>query len=161
MDPVTISGCVALATGCVKSIKATISAGKDLADCASQLNQWGKAWSDFTNLEQREENPPFWKKTFKGSDEESAILLWNQKRKFEELRQNLKDEISFVYGPSAWREVLAIEAEQRKRRKDELYKKQERIDAAINFAIGSVIFLISGGILFVGFYLLGKWQGRW
>ena len=161
MDPVTISGCVALATGCVKSIKATISAGKDLADCASQLNQWGKAWSDFTNLEQREENPPFWKKTFKGSDEESAILLWNQKRKFEELRQTLKDEISFVYGPSAWREVLAIEAEQRKRRKDELYKKQERIDAAINFAIGSVIFLISGGILFLGFYLLGKWQGRW
>lgn len=161
MDPVTIGSCVALATGCVKSIKATISAGKDLADCASQLNQWGKAWSDFTNLEQREENPPFWKKTFKGSDEESAILLWNQKRKFEELRQTLKDEISFVYGPSAWREVLAIEAEQRKRRKDELYKKQERIDAAINFAIGSVIFLISGGILFLGFYLLGKWQGRW
>ena len=30
MDPVTISGCVALATGCVKSIKATISAGRDL-----------------------------------------------------------------------------------------------------------------------------------
>ena len=161
MDPVTIGSCVALATGCVKSIKATISAGKDLADCASQLNQWGKAWSDFTNLEQREENPPFWKKTFKGSDEESAILLWNQKRKFEELRQTLKDEISFVYGPSAWKEVLAIEAEQRKRRKDELYKKQERVDAAINFAIGPVIFLISGGILFLGFYLLGKWQGRW
>ena len=161
MDPVTIGSCVALATGCVKSIKATISAGKDLADCASQLNQWGKAWSDFNQLQQREEQPPFWKKTFKGSDEESAILLWNQKRKFEEMRQTLKDEISFVYGPSAWREVLAIEAEQRKRRKDELYKKQERIDAAINFAIGSVIFLISGGILFLGFYLLGKWQGRW
>lgn len=161
MDPVTIGSCVALATGCVKSIKATISAGKDLADCASQLNQWGKAWSDFNELEKREADPPFWKKTFKGSDEESAILLWNQKRKFEEMRQTLKDEISFVYGPSAWREVLAIEAEQRKRRKDELYKKQERIDAAINFAIGSVIFLISGGILFLGFYLLGKWQGRW
>ena len=161
MDPVTIGSCVALATGCVKSIKATISAGKDLADCASQLNQRGKAWSDFNQLQQREEQPPFWKKTFKGSDEESAILLWNQKRKFEEMRQTLKDEISFVYGPSAWREVLAIEAEQRKRRKDELYKKQERIDAAINFAIGSVIFLISGGILFLVFYLLGKWQGRW
>ena len=73
----------------------------------------------------------------------------------------MKDEISFVYGPSAWREVLAIEAEQRKRRKDELYKKQERIDAAINFAIGAVIFLIGGGLLFCLFYFLGKWQGRW
>ena len=77
------------------------------------------------------------------------------------MRQTLKDEISFVYGPSAWKEVLAIEAEQRKRRKDELYKKQERIDAAINFAIGAFIFLLSGGILFVLFYFLVKWQGLW
>ena len=30
-----------------------------------------------------------------------------------------------------------------------------------NFAIGAVIFLVSGGILFVSFYLLGQWQGRW
>lgn len=66
-----------------------------------------------------------------------------------------------MYGPSAWREVLAIEAEQRKRRKDELYRKQERIDNLINFAIGAVIFVLSGGILFIAFYLLGKWQGRW
>ena len=39
--------------------------------------------------------------------------------------------------------------------------EQEQIDAMINFAIGAVIFLISGGILFVSFYLLGQWQGRW
>ena len=49
----------------------------------------------------------------------------------------------------------------RKQRKDELYRKQEQIDAMINFAIGAVIFLVGGGILFVGFYLLGQWQGRW
>ena len=77
------------------------------------------------------------------------------------MREEIKDHISWNYGPSAWKEVLAIEARMRKQRKDELYKKQERIDAAINFAIGAVIFCISGGILFVIFYLLGKWQGRW
>jgi hypothetical protein len=161
MDPVTISGCVALATGSFKALKGAISAGKDLADCANQLNQWGKACSDFSMLQQREENPPFWKKTFRGSDEESAILLWNNERKFKEMRESLKNEISFVYGPSAWKEVLAIEAQQRKRRKDELYRKQEQVDAAINFAIGAFIFAISGGILFILFYFLGKYQGRW
>ena len=49
----------------------------------------------------------------------------------------------------------------RKQRKDELYRKQEQIDAMINFVIGATIFLIGGGILFVSFYLLGQWQGRW
>ena len=161
MDPVTISGCVALATGSFKAIKGAVSAGKDLSDIAGQLNQWGKACSDFAMLQQREENPPFWKKTFKGSDEENAILIWNNERKFKEMRQTLKDEISFVYGPSAWKEVLAIEAQQRKRRKDELYKKQEQVDAVINFTIGAFIFVIGGGLLFCLFYFLGKWQGRW
>jgi len=49
----------------------------------------------------------------------------------------------------------------RKQRKEELYKKQERIDAAINFTIGFIVFVVSGGILFVLFYFLGKYQGRW
>ena len=72
-----------------------------------------------------------------------------------------KDHISWNYGPSAWKEVLQIEADMRRRRKQEAYRKQEQIDNLINFAIGAVIFVLSGGILFVLFYFLGKWQGRW
>ena len=49
----------------------------------------------------------------------------------------------------------------RKRRKDELYRKQAQIDSLINFAIGALIFALSGGILFIAFYIWGKWQGRW
>ena len=158
MDPVT---CVAMATGAFKALKGAIGAGKDLQDMTGQLANWGKAFSDFTNLEEREKNPPWWKQTFKGSHEETALEIFANKKKMEQMRQEIKDHISFNYGPSAWKEVLAIEAQMRRRRKQELYKKQERIDAAINFAIGAVIFVISGGILFLGFYALGKWQGRW
>ena len=125
------------------------------------LSQWGKAFSDFTNLEEREKNPPFWKKTFKGSDEETALEIFANKKKREQMRQEIKDHISWHSGPSAWEEVLQIEARMRRQRKEELYKKQERIDNMINFAIGSVVFLISAGIMFVIFYFLGKWQGRW
>jgi|TARA_R100001460_G_scaffold50715_2_gene89178 hypothetical protein len=127
----------------------------------SQLSTWGKAFSDFNEIEKREKDPPFWKKTFKGSDEETAIEIFANKKKMEQMRAEIKDHISWTYGPSAWKEVLSIEARMRKQRKDELYRKQEQIDAMINFAIGAVIFLISGGILFVAFYLLGQWQGRW
>ena len=70
MDPIT---CVAMATGAFKGLKAAIGAGKDLQDMTGQLANWGKAFSDFTNIEEREKNPPFWKKTFKGSDEETAM----------------------------------------------------------------------------------------
>ena len=127
----------------------------------SQLSTWGKAFSDFNELEKREKDPPFWKKTFKGSDEETAIEIFANKKKMEQMRAEIKDHISWNYGPSAWKEVLQIEAQMRKQRKDEIYRKQEQIDAAINFAIGAVIFVLSGGILFAGFYFLGKWQGRW
>ena len=158
MDPVS---CVALATGAFKALKGAVSAGRDFQDMTSQLSTWGKAFSDFNELEKREKDPPFWKKTFKGSDEETAIEIFANKKKMEQMRAEIKDHISWNYGPSAWKEVLQIEAQMRKQRKDEIYRKQEQIDAAINFAIGAVIFVLSGGIFFAGFYFLGKWQGRW
>jgi hypothetical protein len=79
----------------------------------------------------------------------------------EQMRAEIKDHISWNYGPSAWKEVLQIEADMRRKRKQELYRKQERIDAAINFTIGFILFVLSGGILFCIFYFIGKWQGRW
>ena len=75
MDPVS---CVALATGAFKALKGAIGAGKDLQEMTGQLSTWGKAFSDFTNLEEREKNPPFWKKTFKGLlDEETVASFRN------------------------------------------------------------------------------------
>jgi hypothetical protein len=130
-----------MATGAFKGLKAAIGAGKDLQDMTGQLANWGKAFSDFTNLEEREKNPPFWKKTFRGSDEETALEIFANKKKMEQMRQEIKDHISWNYGPAAWKEVLAIEAQMRKRRKDELYKKQEQMDAVINFSIGAFIFV--------------------
>ena len=156
-----VVSCVMMATGAFKALKSAIGAGRDLQDMTGQLSQWGKAFSDFTNIEEREKNPPFWKKTFKGSDEETAIEIFANKKKMEQMRAEIKDHISWNYGPSAWKEVLAIEAQMRKKRKQELYKKQEQIDAAINFSIGLFIFIVSGGLLFLLFYFIGKYQGRW
>ena len=115
---------MALATGAYKTLRAAISTGKDIQDMTGTLSQWGKAFSDFSNLEEREKNPPWWKQTFKGSDEETALEIFANKKKMEQMRSEIKDHISFTYGPSAWKEVLAIEARMRKQRKDELYKSK-------------------------------------
>ena len=150
-----------MATGAFKALKGAIGAGKDLQDMTGQLATWGKAFSDFTNIEEREKNPPLWKKTFKGSDEETALEIFANKKKMEQMRSEIKEHITWHYGKSAWDEVLQIEASMRKRRKEELYRKQAQVDAMINFAIGAVIFAVSGGLLFLFFYIWGKMQGRW
>ena len=158
IDPIS---CVALASGALKTLKGALAVGRDLQDCSSQLISWGKAMSDFSNCEEREKNPPFWKKTFKGSDEETALEIFAHKKKMENMRAEMKELITWHYGKSGYEELLQIEAQMRKKRKDEVYRKQQQIDSLINFAIGFVLFILSGGILFIGFYILGKYQGRW
>ena len=158
MDPIS---CVAMATGAFKGLKAAIAAGRDIQDMTGQLANWGRAFSDFSNLEERQKNPPFWQRTFKGSDEETAIEIFAQKKKMEHMRAEIKDHISFHYGPSAWKEVLQIEAQMRRKRKQELYRKQEMIDNAINWAVGLTIFATGAAVLLGIFYVIGRAQGRW
>ena len=158
MDPIS---CVALASGAYKTLKAAISTGRDIQEMGQTLSTWGQAFSDFNRLEERSKNPPWWEKTFKGSDEETAILIWNQRRKMDEMRKSIKDEISFLYGPSAWEEVLRIEAEQRRIRKEAAYRKQEFIDNCINWVVGLVCFALGLAVLGGGIYVIGKARDRW
>ena len=68
---------------------------------------------------------------------------------------------SFLYGPSAWDEVLRIEAEQRRIRKEAAYRKQEFIDNCINWVVGLVCFALGAAVLGGGIYALGKMRDRW
>ena len=77
------------------------------------------------------------------------------------MREEIRGHISWNYGPKAWEEVLQIEASLRKRRKDELYKKQERIDRIINWSVGIIVFVLGAAILGGIAWILGSYQGRW
>jgi uncharacterized protein HemX len=79
----------------------------------------------------------------------------------QEMRKQIKDHISWTYGPSAWEEVLAIEGEMRRIRKEEAYKKQEFIDNAINAVVGTVVFVIAALGVGTALYYFGKHQGKW
>jgi len=156
IDPVTAVG---LATSAFNILKQGISAGKDIQEMSGTLAKWGAAFSDFQYAEDKTKNPPFYKMMSDNSS--NAIEIFAQKKKMESMRKEIKDHISFVYGPSAWEEVLAIEGEMRRIRKAEAYKKQEAIDNAINFVVGSVIFLVAGAGVVTGMYYLGRYQGKW
>lgn len=156
IDPITAVG---IATSAFNAIKHGISVGRDLQDMTGQLSQWGKAISDFNYGSEQQSKQPWY--SFKGSDEETALQIFAQKQKMEQMRKEIKNHISFVYGPSAWEEVLSIEAKMRKQRKEELYRKEELKRAIIEWTVGILVAVIGIAVMGFIFYMIGKNQGKW
>ena len=82
-------------------------------------------------------------------------------QKAKEMREELRSHISLFYGPSAWKEIVEIEAKMRRERKAAVYAAEERkqkiLEWIIGIALASVMALIIGFII----WLVGKGQGRW
>jgi hypothetical protein len=141
MDPVTIIGG---ATVAFNAIKKGLQVGKDLQDMHGQLSQWAGAMSDLGQAEKQANNPPWWK-TISGDVEQEALAVWNAKRKAEAMREELRQHISFIYGPSAWDELVRTEAKIRKQKREQEYRKAEMIEAIITWSITGVLLLIFFG----------------
>jgi hypothetical protein len=141
MDPVTIIGG---ATVAFNAIKKGLQMGKDLQDMHGQLSQWAGAMSDLGQAEKKVNNPPWWK-TLGGSVEAEALEVWNAKRKADSMREELRKHISFIYGPSAWDELVRTEAKIRKQKRDQEYRKAEMIESIITWSITGVLLLIFFG----------------
>ena len=77
------------------------------------------------------------------------------------MREELRAHISWTYGPAAWNEIVAIEAQQRKAQRDAVYAKEEMRQKIIDITLAVIILLSAVGILAVVVYYLGKGQGKW
>jgi len=156
IDPITAVG---LATSAFNILKQGISAGKDIQEMSGTLSKWGSAFSDFQYAEDKAKNPPFYK--MMSDNSANAIEIFAQKKKMQQMRKEIKDHISWTYGPSAWEEVLSIEGEMRRIRKEEAYKKQEFLDNTINTIVGVTVFLVAAAGVGTALYYLGRYQGKW
>jgi 3-methyladenine DNA glycosylase Tag len=157
VDPVTI---MAGATAAFNAIKKGIQVGRDLQDMSGQLSQWAGCMSDLGRAESKAKNPPWWK-ALSNDVEREAIEIFAAKRKAEAMRKELKQFISFNMGPSAWKELLRIEGQVRKRKKEQEYRKEEVKEAIITWAIGTIVTIMAGGLVGITFYFIGKAQGKW
>ena len=144
MDPITI---ISGATVAFNALKKGFAVGKDLQDMGSQLTKWAGHMADLGQAEKQVKNPPWWK-SLGGSVESESLEVFAAKRKAEAMRKELKDYISFTMGPSAWDELVAIEAKIRKQKKEHEYRKAELQEAIITWTI-------SGLLLLIGFCALG------
>jgi|TARA_R110000744_G_scaffold25818_3_gene63863 hypothetical protein len=156
MDPFTA---MAAATTAYKGIKKAVEVGREISSIGSTLSQWSKAVSDLDFLEQKAQKPPMYKMF--SDTQANALEVWTQKQKLKEMREELRSYISFVYGPSAWDEIVRIEAQQRKEQRDLVYKKKEFIDNVINGVLLGALVLAGLGATLVVLYLIGAKQGKW
>jgi len=152
MDPVTI---ISGATVAFNAIKKGIQVGRDLQDMHGQLSQWASAMSDLGQAEKKTKNPPWWK-SIGGSVEQEALAVWNAKRKADAMREELRQHISFVYGPPAWDELVRTEAAIRKQKRDHEYRKAEIVEAIITWTISGLLLLAGVGAIIFFAWLMSK-----
>tara|TARA_R100001443_G_C3322025_1_gene170283 strand:- start:256 stop:726 length:471 start_codon:yes stop_codon:yes gene_type:complete len=155
IDPITA---IAGATAAFNAIKKGCQIGRDLESMGKDLSRWSKSLSDFEFAARQIEKPP-WYKTLGGGIEAQAMELFVQRRQIQAQRDELRTWISGTLGPSAWNELLKIEAEVRQAQKEHEYKRIETWQKITEWCLGIVLFIISVGGLFVLVWLIRSANG--
>lgn len=145
IDPVTA---LAGATAAFNMLKKGIAVGKDLQDMGGQLSKWAGAIADL-DFADKQNQKPAWYKTLGGGVQAQAMEIFAAKQKAAAMRQELKDYISLMYGPSKWEEILAIEADLRKQKREHEHRQMEIKQKIIEWSAGVALFILCvGGLAF-------------
>jgi hypothetical protein len=153
IDPMTA---LATASAAFNVIKKGFEVGRDVEQMAGDLGRWMGAMSDLSEAERVAKNPPMFKKLFAGkSVEQEAMEIFAAKKKAENMREELRQYITWTMGMSAWDELIRMEGQIRKERKETLYLQAEKRRKFVEWMviILSVLILSSG---LVGFIWLVK-----
>ena len=143
IDPVTA---IAGATAAFNMLKKGIAVGKDLQDMGGQLSKWAGAIADL-EFADKQNRKPAWYKTLGGGVQAEAMEIFAAKQKAANMRAELKDYISVMYGPSKWQEILEIEADLRKQKREHEHRRMEIKQKIIEWSAGIALFILSIGAL--------------
>ena len=146
VDPVTALATASAAFGVLKK---GFQVGRDLEQMAGDLGRWMSAMSDLTEAEKQAKNPPIFKKlVFKGSAEQEAMQIFAAKKKADQMREDLRNYISWTYGKSHWDELVRMEGRIRKESQETIYKQAQRRKKFIEaIAIGFLTLVFSAIVL--------------
>ena len=149
VDPVTA---LAGATAAFNAIRKGVQVGRDLEGMAKDLSRWGKACADFDFAEKQIRKPP-WYKALGGGVEAQTMDIFAQRKQLAAQRKEIKDWICAILGPSSWEELLAIEAELRKQKREHEHRQIEIKQKIIEWVAGVFLFVICLAVL-IGLVLL-------
>jgi len=153
IDPISA---VATASAAFSVIKKGFQMGRDIESMSGDLGRWMGACSDIKKADEYAKTPPLFKKLFaSGSVEEEAMNSFLAKKKAEDMREELRNIISFTRGPSAWQELIQTEANIRKKRQEAIYAQEEYRQKVIEMvAISALVLTVLGMIGFFGYLAL-------
>ena len=144
MDPITAFG---VATTAFNAIKKGFQVGRDVESMSKDLGRWMGAIQDVKEGHNKKKNRIF------GSVEEEALETFAIKKKAIAMENDLRNFVNLSYGPNAWNEVLRIQADIRKQKKEaieEAKRKQAKMIENIILGVLVVFFLgVVGAILYL------------
>ena len=151
---IEVVAAVSAASSAFNAIKKGFEVGRDIESMAGDMGRWMGAVSDIKKAEEYNKKPPLFKKIFAaGSVEEEAMQIFMAKKKADDMREQLRQIITFTRGPSAWQELLKTEADIRKKRQAMIYAQKERQ----RFWVEVGVSVILGGLIVAGVVWFGMW----
>ena len=157
IDPVTA---LATATSAFSMIKKGFEVGRDVESMGADLGRWMGAISDLKKAEEYSKKPPLFKKLFaSGSVEEEAMAAFMAKKKADDMREQLRQVITFTRGPSAWQELIRMEGEIRKKRQQAIYDQQEYRRKVIEYTLATILIAITSGLIIWGIWFIMSVKG--
>ena len=146
MDPVTAFG---VATTAYKTIVAGFKVGKQVENMSKDLGRWMGAIQAVKEGHSKKKNRMF------GSVEEEALETFAMKKKAIAMENELRTFVNMNYGPNAWNEVIRIQAEIRKQKKEaELEAQRKQRQVIENTIIGGLVLLFIFFVVYVVYLVM-------
>ena len=146
MDPVTAFG---VATTAYKTIVAGFKVGKQVESMSKDLGRWMGAIQAVKEGHSKKKNRMF------GSVEEEALETFAMKKKAIAMENELRTFVNMNYGPNAWNEVIRIQAEIRKQKKEaELEAQRKQRQVIENTIIGGLVLLFIFFVVYVVYLIM-------
>ena len=146
MDPITAFG---VATTAFNAIKKGFQVGRDVESMSKDLGRWMGAIQDVKDGHSKKKNRIF------GSVEEEALETFAIKKKAIAMENDLRNFVNLSYGPNAWNEVIRIQADIRKQKKEAIEEaKRKQAKMIENIILGVLLLFFLGAVGFVLYLIL-------
>ena len=147
VDPITA---ITAATAAFNTIKKGFEVGREVESMYGDIGRWMTSVAAVHKEAKTAKTRGF-------SVEEEALEIFAHQKKVKAMEEELRTFINLSHGPSAWNEVLRIQAEIRKKRKEAILAAKRKREEMIMWTLVGIGSLCS---LWVIFYVIWKAMGN-
>ena len=138
MDPISAIG---IATTAYNAIKKGFKVGKEIEGMSKDLGKWMGAIQQVKDGHNKAKGRSF------GSVEEEALESFAALKQAQQMERELRNFVNLSHGPSAWNEVLRIQAQIRKKKKEALLEaKRKQAKMIENIILGVLLLFFLGAV---------------